>query len=259
LALQLGLRQIDGFSETDAKIIVDKRGNGYPDFAEFVRRTDLSRRALVTLAEADVLRSFGLDRREGLWAVRRLPEGKSLPLFAWSDAPDQGNENIAPLPVMPLSEHVLADYRSIRLSLKAYPTEFLRDRFHAEDITPCARAGERGDGAFVRVAGVVLVRQRPGEGRAIFITLSDETGICNVVMWERQFERFRKEVMGARLLLVEGRVQVSPEGIVHLMADRLIDRSADLRVLTGETLAPVAPGARHPRNVRVLPPSRDFH
>ena len=259
LGLRLGLRQIDGFSKAHAEIIKENRGNGYSDFAEFSRRTDLPRRALETLAEADAFRGFGLDRREGLWAVRRLPDGKALPLFAWRDAPDQGDESIAALPVMPLSEHVLADYRAIRLSLKAYPTQFLRPGFDAEGITPCAQAGDRGDGAFVRVAGVVLVRQRPGEGRAIFITLSDETGICNVVMWERQFERFRKEVMGARLLLVEGKVQVSPEGIVHLMAERLTDRSADLRLLSGEMPAAQAPGPRHPRNVRILPSSRDFH
>jgi error-prone DNA polymerase len=116
-----------------------------------------------------------------------------------------------------------------------------------------------GDGAWAKVAGVVLVRQRPGEGKAIFITLSDETGICNVVMWERQFERFRKDVMGARLLLVEGKVQVSPEGSVHLMAETLTDRSADLRVLAGEDMAPISPTPRHPRNVRILPNSRDFH
>jgi error-prone DNA polymerase len=160
---------------------------------------------------------------------------------------------------MPLSEHVLADYRSIRLSLKAYPTEFLRPGFDAEGLTPCGRAGDLGDGAFARVAGVVLVRQRPGEGKAIFITLSDETGICNVVLWARQFEHFRKEAMGARLLLVEGTVQKSPENVVHLMASRLVDRSADLRLLSGEMLTPVAPTPRHPRNVRILPPSRDFH
>jgi error-prone DNA polymerase len=259
LALRLGLRQIGGFSQEHGETIENKRGNGYPDFAEFARRTELPRRALVTLAEADAFRSFGLDRREGLWAVRRLPEAKALPLFAWRDAPDQGDEAIAPLPAMPLSEHVVADYRTIRLSLKAYPTAFLRPQFDAEGFTPCARAGDRGDGARVRVAGVVLVRQRPGEGRAIFITLSDETGICNVMMWERQFERFRKEVMGARLLLVEGRVQVSPEGIVHLMADHLTDRSADLRLLADETSTPVPSSPHHPRNVRILPPSRDFH
>ena len=257
LCLRLGFRQIDGFAEKDGRAIMEKRQSGYVDFAHFAHRTALSRRALVILAEADALRGLKLDRREGLWAVRRLPDDKPLPLF--SCAPDQGTENIAPLPIMPLSEHVLADYRTIRLSLKAYPTEFLRPGFDAEGLTPCARVGELGDGALARVAGIVLVRQRPGEGKAIFITLSDETGICNVVMWEKKFEQFRKQAMGARLLLVEGKVQVSPEKVVHLMADRLIDRSADLRLLSGETLTPVSPAPRHPRNVRVLPASRDFH
>jgi error-prone DNA polymerase len=264
LALRLGLRQIDGFAEKDADTIMKKREKSYSDFADFARRTALSRRALVTLAEADAFRGFGLDRRDGLWAVRRLPDDRPLPLFERLAAPDQGDENIAPLPVMPLSEHVLADYRSIRLSLKAYPTEFLRPMFDAEGFMPCDQLGKLDDGAFVRVAGVVLVRQRPGEGKAIFITLSDETGICNVVMWARQFERFRKEVMGARLLLVEGKVQISPEKVVHLMASRLVDRSADLRLLSGEMMtavapATIAPSPRHPRNVRILPPSRDFH
>jgi error-prone DNA polymerase len=103
------------------------------------------------------------------------------------------------------------------------------------------------------------VRQRPGEGTTIFITLSDETGVCNVVVWERIFDQFRKEAMGARLLLAEGKVQKSPEGVVHLMAERLIDRSADLRLLSGESMPTPKPVHRHPRDVRVLPPSRDFH
>jgi error-prone DNA polymerase len=184
-------------------------------------------------------------------------------------APELGAESIAPLPVMPLSEHVLADYQTIRLSLKGYPTQFLRERFDAEGIVSCAGVAALPDGAAVRCAGVVLVRQRPGEGKAIFITLSDETGIANVVVWERTFDRFRREVMGSRLLLAEGKVQKSREGVVHLMAENLIDRSADLRLLSGDDLPPVTPVHRHPRNahprnahprnVRVLPPSRDFH
>jgi error-prone DNA polymerase len=258
LCLRLGLRQIDGLAQKDGEAVMTMRGDGYADFADFARRSALGRRALVILAEADAFRGFGLDRREGLWAVRRLPDDKPLPLFEQRSAPDQGAEFIAPLPEMPLSEHVLADYRTIALSLKAYPTQFLRPGFDAEGFTPCAQVGDLADGSFVRCAGVVLVRQRPGEGKAIFITLSDETGVCNVVIWERLFENFRKEVMGARLLLAEGRMQKSPEGVVHLMAERLVDRSADLRLLSGEVLAPVA-GHRHPRNVRILPRSRDFH
>ena len=116
------------------------------------------------------------------------------------------------------------------------------------------------DGAPVRCAGVVLVRQCPGEGTAVFITLSDETGVCNVVIWERIFRQFRKEAMGSRLLLAEGKVQKSPEGVVHLMADRLIDRSADLQLAGGRGRAQAqAVKHRHPRDVRILPPSRDFH
>jgi error-prone DNA polymerase len=263
LCLRLGLRQIDGLSEKDADTIRDNRGYGYRDFADFVQRTQLPRRALVILAEADAFRGFGLERREGLWVVRRLPDDAPLPLFAHEGkrgaAPDQGEERIAPLPLMPLSEHVLADYQTIRLSLKGYPTQFLRPHLTAEGITSCGDVAALKDGAPVRCAGIVLVRQRPGEGRAVFITLSDETGIANVVVWIPTFERFRREVMGARLLLVEGLVQQSPEGVTHLMAERLFDRSADLRLLSGKSVPPPVPAHRHPRNVRVLPPSRDFH
>jgi error-prone DNA polymerase len=260
LCLRLGLRQIDGFREEDAHIVTNERGYGYPSFADFARRTGLSKRALVTLAEADAFRSFGLDRREGLWAVRRLPDDDPLPLFAPRATPELGAEHIAPLPLMPLSEHVLADYQTTRLSLKGHPTQFLRAGFAAEGIVSCQGVGDLPDGAAVRCAGVVLVRQRPGEGTAIFITLSDETGVCNVVIWESIFKHFRKEVMGSRLLLVEGKVQKSSEGVIHLMADNLIDRSADLRLLSGEAMPQHKPAhGGHPRNVRILPASRDFH
>jgi error-prone DNA polymerase len=263
ICLRLGFRQIDGLREEDAQAVTRERGYGYPSFADFARRTGLSKRALVSLAEADAFRSFGLDRREGLWAVRRLPDDTPLPLFAHEgnrgSTPELGAETIAPLPLMPLSEHVLADYQTTRLSLKAYPTQFLRPLFDGEGITSCKGVGDLRDGATVRCAGVVLVRQRPGEGTAIFITLSDETGVCNVVVWERTFEHFRKEVMGARLLLAEGKVQKSPEGVVHLMAERLIDRSQDLKLLSGDAVPKHKPVHRHPRDVRILPPSRDFH
>jgi error-prone DNA polymerase len=259
LCLRLGFRQIDGFREADAHSITRERGYGYPSFTDFTRRTGLSKRALVTLAEADAFRSFGFDRREGLWAVRRLPDDNPLPLFAPRAAPEIGIEKIAPLPVMPLSEHVLADYQTTRLSLKGHPTQFLRSAFDADGIASCKAVGDLADGASVRCAGVVLVRQCPGQGTAVFITLSDETGVCNVVIWERTFRQFRKEAMGSRLLLAEGKVQKSPEGVIHLMADRLIDRSADLRLLAGEAMPKHKPVHRHPRNVRVLPPSRDFH
>jgi len=168
-------------------------------------------------------------------------------------------ESIAPLPIMPLSEHVLADYQTIRMSLKGHPTQFLRSAFDEEGIASCKAVGDLPDGAAVRCAGVVLVRQCPGNGTTVFITLSDETGVCNVVIWERTFRQFRKETMGSRLLLAEGKVQKSPEGVIHLMADRLIDRSQDLKRLSGEGIPKHKPVHHHPRDVRILPPSRDFH
>jgi len=264
LALRLGLRQIDGLREDDAHTVMAERGYGYRSFADFTRRTALSKRALVTLAEADALGSFGLDRREGLWAVRRLPDDDPLPLFAPRATPELGTEHIAPLPPMAQSQEVVADYQTLRLSLKGYPTQFLRPLFQAEGIVSCAGLADLPDGAPARVAGVVLVRQRPGEGTAIFITLSDETGVANLVLWESLFPRFRKEAMGARLLLAEGKVQKSPEGVLHLMVEKLIDRSADLhRLYEDETPLPAPSHSHvkggHPRKVRVLPASRDFH
>src|SRR5690606_18814285 len=140
-----------------------------------------------------------------------------------------------------------------------------------QGILSSAEMDAKPDAAWVRTAGVVLVRQRPGNGKATFITIEDETGIVNVVLWARQFERLRREVMAARLLQVEGRVQRSPEGVTHLMAQRVVDRTADLLGLSDthraeialtradEFLHPQYPRQHHPRAVRILPKSRDFH
>ena len=150
----------------------------------------------------------------------------------------------------------------------------LRPIFDAERLLTCAQTEARNGGALVRVAGVVLVRQRPGKGNAIFVTLEDETGIINVVLWARMFEQFRREVMAARLMAVEGVVEKSPEGVVHLVARKVIDRSSELARLSEDhdtTVQPARadvvanpqtprhPSHRHPRDVRILPGSRDFH
>jgi error-prone DNA polymerase len=164
---------------------------------------------------------------------------------------------------MHLAEHVVTDYQTMRLSLKAHPMSFLRARYYAEGIRVCADIAVLKDGTFCRMAGLVLVRQRPGEGKAVFMTLEDETGIANVVLWQNQFQKFRREVMTSRLLEVRGKIQKSEEGVVHLMTAQLFDRSADLRHLSdnaepaGSMSHPRAPN--HPRNARIIPKSRDFH
>ncbi len=293
-AVRLGFRQIDGFKWVDpderavddddwGERIVAARARGpFASLEDFARDTRLPKRALILLADADAFRSLGLDRRAALWAVRRLPDDAPLPLFEAAAAREQPDEAARPLPTMPLPEQVMADYQTVRLSLNGHPMQFLRDGFSAQGVVACREVCDARDGARVRCAGVVLVRQRPGSAKGVvFMTLEDETGIANIVVWPKVMAQFRKEVMGARLVLVEGRIQSSPEKVVHLVADRLIDRSRDLLGLVNDALVddraataapaeprdahhpahPAVPAQkhRHPRNVRLLPPSRDFH
>jgi error-prone DNA polymerase len=246
LALRLGFRQVDGMHEAETHRLVAVRGAGYLSIEALARRARLYGRPMRALADADAFGSIGLDRRAALWEVRRLPEDDPLPLFAAASADELGTEADARLPEMPLGEHVATDYQTMRLSLKAHPMQILRPVFARERVLTCVETAALADGRFVKTAGLVLVRQRPGKGNAIFITLEDETGITNCVLWARQFEAFRRAVMGARLMLVEGRVQKSTEGVVHLMASRIIDRSAELDRLWQDTpgqrlFSPLAP------------------
>ncbi|MDJ0934205.1 MAG: error-prone DNA polymerase [Kiloniellales bacterium] len=277
LALRLGLRQAKGLAEAEGQSLVAARGNGYADPLQLWRRSRLKTRSLEALARADAFRSQGLDRRAALWAVKGLPEATPLPLFAAAGEEEQGEEAAVALPAMGLPEHVVDDYRSLRLSLKAHPVSFLRDRLAAEGVIPNARLAQLADGARVKVSGLVLVRQRPGTASGvIFATLEDEGGIANTVIWPKVFERFRAIVMGASLVAVEGKLQ--KEGLViHVIADRLIDKTAwlaDLATPARDLFDPPyaradevkRPGrdprdnklGRHPRNQRLFR-SRDFH
>ena len=169
----------------------------------------LPRAALVLLAEADALRSMKLDRRSALWQVRGLSDVADLPLFA-----DKGVAiTDVPLPVMTKGEHVITDYQTAGLSLKSHPMRFLRELFTAEGVLSCAQAAVLTDGARLSVAGVVLVRQRPGNGNVVFCTIEDETGIANIVVWASLLDRFRRAILGSSLMQVTGRLQRSPEGI----------------------------------------------
>lgn len=308
-AVRLGFRQIDGFHWLDPdeeflkaeqakqqgkvyvtqedwadRIIKARDRQRFTSLEDFARDTGLPKRALILLADADAFRSLGLDRREALWQVRRLPDDVALPLFEAATAREQPDEQAKPLPVMPRPEQVVADYQTIRLSLKGHPMEFLREMFSRERIVACKEISHENERRRVRCAGVVLVRQRPGSASGVvFMTLEDETGIANVVVWPKIMEQYRKEVMGARLIEVQGYIQSSPEKVTHLIAQRMIDRSHDLVGLANDALSrkPSVPAGatvveplnddrrdhadmpaqkiRHPRNVRILPPSRDFH
>jgi error-prone DNA polymerase len=261
LALRLGFRQVNGFREEWANALRAARGNGYNAVDNVARRTKLSKRVLIILAEADSFQSIDKDRREILWAVRRISDADDLPLFAAQYVEEQSDEDLAPLPPMPLSEHVLADYQMLRLSLKAHLMFFLRDLFRSEGALSCAEIWQAPDGKRTSCAGIVLTRQMPGDAGVVFITLSDETSITNVVVWPKLVETFRREIMGGRLLCVKGKVQRSPEGVVHLVAEQVFDRSYELARLS-EDSAPNFTEPRksgHPRNSRHVPKSRDFH
>jgi error-prone DNA polymerase len=277
-ALRLGLREVDGLREADVVLLTDahatplslRRGRDF-----YFKSLRLP--ALEKLAAADCFRSVGLDRRAALWQVKALSKSKPLPLFAYADEKEQGAEQSVVLPEMPLSEHVVNDYQTIHLSLKAHPLAFMRMRLDAERVTDNGKLKSIKAGRFVSVAGVVLVRQRPGSAKGVvFLTLEDEFSVCNVVIWPDVLEAHRAIVMGARLMLIKGRVQKQGE-IIHVVAHTIEDRTHWLADLTEDgttfrgSLARAdevkKPGpelyqqssTRHPRNVRVMPKSRDFH
>ncbi|RLJ40908.1 DnaE-like error-prone DNA polymerase [Litoreibacter meonggei] len=273
LALRLGFRQIKGFKEEDAGWIVSARGNGYRDPEAVWLRAGVVPSVLERLAEADAFSGMGLTRRDALWLVKAIRSQTPLPLFNDPIDGESINEPKVELPAMHLGEEVVEDYVSMRLTLKAHPMELLRPSMsgltpHNQLITaPLQRTS---------VCGLVITRQRPGTASGvIFLTLEDESGVSNVVVWPKVYERFRRVVMGGRLLRVTGYLQ--REGIVvHLIAQKIEDMSYRLTDLGHPLEAAIgvtqpqaddAPRgqnqparAMHPREqAKRLFPSRDFH
>jgi error-prone DNA polymerase len=192
------------------------------------------------LAQADAFRSIGLDRRAALWQVRALDRkaaAETMPLFDRPGIRLTDNEPATRLPVMPSGEHVIHDYRSLGLSLKAHPLSFLRDRLDALGITPNERLPRVPDKSRVSVAGLVLVRQRPGKGNAIFLTLEDEKGIANVIVWKRDFGRLLPVIMSSKFVRVTGKLQ-SESDVVHIVAETIEDLTPWLSVLLEEASSP---------------------
>lgn len=229
-AVRLGLRQIKGFGKADAEKLITNRGNGYKSVRDLWLRSGLTRRAIETLANGDALRSMGLDRRKAIWEVRALdPLGaaENLPLFAASlkhhDSDLMAHEEKVELPTMPLGEHVINDYRSLSFSLKAHPVSFVREILRESRYIQNAELDDTASGRFVQIAGLVLVRQRPGTAKGVvFETLEDETGIANIIIWPKVKERYRNIVLGSRFVGVSGQVQ-SHDNVTHVIARQMVD------------------------------------
>jgi error-prone DNA polymerase len=306
IALRLGLRQIDNFPEAAAIQLATARADGpFRDVSELRERAGLTPALIEKLAAADAFGSLDLTRRQALWDARSLIAAPDLPLFAAAKARDEGAERAATrLPVMPLSEEVVADYQTQRLSLKAHPLAFLRASLGDRGFVRACDLKERKFRSMVQVAGVVLIRQRPGSAKGVcFITIEDETGVANIVVWPHLKEKYRKVVMASRLMEVRGRVEYDDD-VIHVIAAHMHDATGQLHRLSEDLLpttiaradhcnnplptrwgpkddlregkddpfAPVEPweppgpgnlergfNQGHPRNVRIIPKSRDFH
>ncbi|MEX0347332.1 MAG: error-prone DNA polymerase [Rhizobiaceae bacterium] len=250
-AVRLGFRQIKGFGEEDAEKLVAARGPGYDSVRDLWLRSGLEVHAIARLAEADAFRSLGLDRRAALWAVQALgakTAAERLPLFDLPDGKLRDNEPDVALPPMPLGEHVIHDYRYLSMSLKAHPVSFLRDQLAARGVIANERLPEIANGRRVSVAGLVLVRQRPGSAKGvIFMTLEDETSIANVIVWPKTFERFRPLILGSRFVRVRGKLQCESD-VIHIVAEKIEDLTPLLAELSEK--APVIDSLANADEVR---------
>jgi error-prone DNA polymerase len=282
-AVRLGFRLIHGLNEDELKKLIAVRGNGFSSIERLAAIAGISRFAIERLAEANAFRSLGFDRRAALWAARRLdaigarpprrPDAAedALPLLTRHLSDELFPEPAVTLPEMALSEHVVEDYVTTGLSLKEHPVRFFRERLAALGAIrnaelrdyphPTLPPKRREEDAVVTVAGLVLVRQRPGTAKGvIFMTLEDETDIANIIVWPKAFEKNRRTVMTARFLVVRGRLQRAGL-VIHVVAESFFDLSAELPRLRngGDLFSPKMSGGQHPLDTQLLLKSRDFH
>jgi error-prone DNA polymerase len=253
-AVRLGLRLVSGLAQAEAEKLIAARKAGASSLHALAREAGLARGVLERIAEADAFRSKALDRRAALWRASGLKGERRLaaeaPLLANIDpsSDDEMDESIA-LPSMPLPEHVAEDYRTIGLSLKAHPCAFFRRALSEKRVLASADLPQARPGRRVRVAGLVLNRQRPGTAKNVmFATLEDETGIINLVIWDRVFQTYRRVLMTASFLLVKGELQKA-SGVTHVIVEQALDLSSNLARLRGGGAVMDPP----------LQKSRDFH
>ncbi|SIO36619.1 error-prone DNA polymerase [Chitinophaga niabensis] len=225
-ALRLGFRQVNGLKDEDMQVLIAHRGTGYTSVTA-LREAGVSETALEKLADADAFRSMALDRRQALWEVTALHD-RPVEMFAGQSV----KEVQVSLPFMTDAEHVIQDYAATTLSLKAHPVSFVREKLKLLHVLTTQETSEVKDGTIVKVAGLVLVRQRPGTASGVcFITIEDETSFSNLVVFEALFEKYRKEILQSRLLMVEGKVQREGE-VVHVIVQQCFNLTKLLRGLT---------------------------
>jgi error-prone DNA polymerase len=265
--LRLGLRQVKGLREEDVQLLMAARDAGYRTIAQLMD-AGVPHAALERLADADAFRSIGLDRRKALWEVSALSDHLTG-LFAGLTSDNQAEKNIR-LPEMNLAEHVIEDYRTLSLSLKAHPVSFVREQLSRLKVIPNKELLHCTDGMMVRVSGLVLVRQRPGTaGGVCFITIEDETGNSNLVVFQNLFKQYRKEIVNSHLLMVEGKVQKAGE-VIHVVARKCYDLSGLLVLNNSEARASedqstdrqgTAPGTKKSNVVQgdIFHGGRNFH
>ncbi|MCE3260481.1 MAG: error-prone polymerase, partial [Bacteroidetes bacterium] len=267
-ALRLGLRQVKGLKEEDMQILIAARDLGYKTIPQLVD-AGVPLAALERLADADAFRSIGLDRRKALWEISALNDHLTG-LFAGLPMDNSIEKNIQ-LPEMNLSEHVIEDYRTLSLSLKAHPVSFVRNKLARLNVIQTSELSNCFNSQLVRVSGLVLVRQRPGTASGIcFITIEDETGTSNLVVFQKLFHQYRKEIVHSHLLMVEGKVQKEGE-VIHVIVSKCYDLSGMLLLNNIEARASedqstdhtsTAPGIKKPAKAiqtDIFHGGRNFH
>lgn len=261
-ALRLGFRQVSGLSQDEVEKLVSGRGEGYTH-VQSVFEAGVSLTTLERLADADAFRSLSLDRRQSLWEVSAL---KSAPKGMFAQQLDEELDQGVVLPTMELFEHVWEDYATTSLSLKAHPVHLVRRSLDLFQVLSAVSLKQQRDGSVVKLAGLILVRQRPSTASGVmFITLEDETGTANLVVFSKVFDQFRKEILRSKLLMVEGKVQVEGE-VIHLIVHRCVNMSGLFdRVKQTEDSAEqgaqqnVSDPSEKRRTKAVLPKGRNFH
>ena len=259
-AVRLGLRMVKGLSNANAATLIGARAEQpFASVDDVWRRAGIPAASLVQIAEADAfLPSLNLARREALWAIKALRD-EPLPLFAASrqaEAMPEYHEPAIALRPMTSGGEVVEDYAHLGLTLRAHPLSFLRDDLRRRKIVTCAEAAHAPDNKWLETAGIVLVRQKPGSARGVmFITIEDETGIANLVIWPDLYEKQRRIIVSAGMMSAYGRIQREGE-VVHLVAHRVAGLSRELASIGEREVVDHRAEELHAESIKVK--ARDF-